>query len=318
MKAIVYYGHGSPDVLRCEEIARPTPGDGEVLLKVRAASVNALDWRSVRGGPGFLRWLRGSKPKLTRLGLDVAGVVEAVGGGVTRFKPGDAVFGTCHGAFAESVCAAESALAAKPEQVTFEEAAAVPVAGLTALQGLRDKGRVRAGQEVLVNGASGGVGSFAVQIAKAFGAGVTGVCSTRNLEMVRSIGADRVIDYTREDFTEGGERYDLLFDCVGNHSLSACRRVLRPSGRCVIAGGPDEVWFLRTALKTLALAPVARRRCVLFIARRSQEDLAVLHDLMAAGKVTPVIDRSYALTEVPEAVRYLEAGHARGKVVVSV
>ncbi|HEX7183678.1 MAG TPA: NAD(P)-dependent alcohol dehydrogenase [Thermoanaerobaculia bacterium] len=303
MKAITYSSHGSPAAFRCEEIAKPTAGDNDVLIAVRAASVNPLDWR-----------LKASRP-----GRDVAGQVEAVGRNITRFKPGDEVFGTCPGAFAEYACASESALAMKPANVTFEQAASVPVAALTALQGLRDKGQVQPGQKVLINGAAGGVGTFAVQIAKSFGAEVTGVCSTRNVEMVRSIGADRVIDYTQEDFTEDEQRYDLILDCVGNRPLSACRRVLNPPGKCVMVGGPKEIRILLTRLlKAFLWSRFVRQKFVLFIARGNQEDLTILRDLMAAGKVTPVIDRSYRLSEAPEAIQYLEEGHARGKVVITV
>jgi NADPH:quinone reductase-like Zn-dependent oxidoreductase len=318
MKAIVYYNYGSPDVLKCEEIEKPTAGDNEVLIKVRAASVNPVD-RLFRGTSYIVRILTGlRKPKDTRLGRDVAGQVEAVGRNVTQFKPGDQVFGACHGAFAEYVCTSESALVIKPDNLTFEQAASVPVAAFTALQGLRDKGQIQPGQKVLINGAAGGVGTFAVQIAKSFGADVTGVCSTRNVNMVRSIGADRVIDYTQEDFTKSTQRYDLIFDCVGNHSLSACRRVLNPNGICVLAGAPHKVWIvLIRALKALVLSRFVSQKFVMFIARRSKEDLTIMHDLMKAGKVTPVIDKRYRLSEVPEAIRYLEEGHARGKVVIT-
>jgi NADPH:quinone reductase-like Zn-dependent oxidoreductase len=318
MKAIVCRKYGSPDVLKCEEIEKPTAGDDEVLIKVRAASVNPRD-RLFRGTSFIVRIMTGlRKPKDTRLGVDVAGQVEAVGRNVTQFKPGDQVFGACSGAFAEYACTSESALVIKPDNVTFEQAASVPVAALTALQGLRDKGQIQPGQKVLINGAAGGVGTFAVQIAKSFGADVTGVCSTRNVEMVRSIGADRVIDYTQEDFTTSGQRYDLIFDLVGNHSLSACRRVLNPNGICVIAGGPHKVWIVLTrALKALVLSRFVRQNFVMFIARRSKEDLTIMHDLMKAGKVTPVIDKRYRLSEVPDAIRYLEEGHARGKVVIT-
>ena len=237
MKAIVYHCYGSPDVLRFEEIEKPTAGDNEVLIKVRAASVNPYDWHFMRGTPYLVRMMAGlRKPKATRLGADVAGRVEAVGRNVTQFKPGDDVFGTCVGAFSEYVCVSESALVMKPDTVTFEQAASVPIAAFTALQGLRNGGQIQSGQKVLINGAAGGVGTFAVQIAKSFGAAVTGVCSTRNVEMVRSIGADCVIDYTQEDFTKRGQSYDLMLDCIGNHSLSACRRVLNPSGIYIPAG----------------------------------------------------------------------------------
>jgi NADPH:quinone reductase-like Zn-dependent oxidoreductase len=318
VKAIVYRHYGSPDVLKCEETEEPTAGDDDVLIRVRAASVNPID-RRFRGIPYLVRLFIGlRKPKDTRLGCDVAGRVEAVGTNVTQFKPGDEVFGACRGAFAELARASESTLVMKPENVTFEEAAAVTVAALTALQGLRDKGRIQAGQKVLVNGAAGGVGTFAVQIAKSFGAEVTAVCSTRNVDMVRSIGADHAIDYTREDFTTGTERYDLIFDSVGNHSLSACRRVMNPNGICVIAGG-SKIWIvLIHALQGLVLSRLASRKFVMLMAKlRRREDLTILADLMAAGKVRPVIDRRYPLSQVPDALRYLEEGHARGKIVIT-
>jgi NADPH:quinone reductase-like Zn-dependent oxidoreductase len=260
------------------------------------------------------------KPKITRLGVDVAGQVEAVGGKVTLFKPGDEVFGSCRGAFAEYVCTSESALVMKPDNVTFEQAASAPVAAFTALQGLRDKGRIQPGQKVLINGAAGGVGTFAVQIARWFGADVTGVCSTRNADMVRSIGANRVIDYTEADFTKSGQRYDLFFDCVGNHSLLACRRVLNPKGIYVMVGGrPDGQWLgpLARPLKALVLSRFVSQNLVMFLARPNKRDLSIICDLMKAGKVTPVIDRRYGLSDVPEAIRYLEEGHARGKVVIT-
>ena len=238
MKAVVYYNYGSPGVLRCEEIAKPTPGDDEVLIEVRAASVNPLDWHFMRGTPYFIRLMLGlRKPKLPRLGVDVAGLVEAAGRNVTQFKPGDRVFGSCRGAFAEYVCTSQAALAVKPDNVTFEQAASVPMAALTALQAFRDKGHIQPGQKVLINGAAGGVGTFAVQIARSFGAEVTGVCSTRNVDMVRSLGADRVIDYTQGDFTGNGQQYDVILDLIANHSLSACRRILNPKGTYIAAGG---------------------------------------------------------------------------------
>ncbi len=320
MKAVVYYKYGSPDVLKCEEIEKPTAGDNEVLIRVRAASVNPFDWHFMRGTPYMVRIMAGlRKPKDKRLGVDVAGQVEAVGRNVTQFKPGDEVFGACRGAFAEYACTSESALVMKPDNVTFEQAASVPIAAFTALQGLRDKGHIQPGQKVLINGAAGGVGTFAVQIAKSFGAEVTGVCSTRNVDMVRSIGADRVIDYTQEDFTKSGQRYDLFFDCVGNHSLSACRRVLNPKGIYIVVGGPGGRWLgpLARMLKTLVLSRFVSQNLVMFLAKASKEDLTVMHELMKAGKVTPVIDKRYKLSEVPEAIRYLEEGHARGKVVIT-
>jgi NADPH:quinone reductase-like Zn-dependent oxidoreductase len=321
VKAIVYHNYGSPDVLQCEEIAKPTPGDSEVLIRVRAASVNPLDWRLMKGRPYSARILFGlRKPKITRPGLDVAGQLEAVGRNVTQFKPGDQVFGVCQGAFAEYACASESKLVIKPDNVTFEQAASAPVGGFTALQGLRDKGQIQPGQKVLINGAAGGVGTFAVQIAKWFGADVTGVCSTRNVDMVRSIGADHVIDYTQEDFTESGQRYDLFFDCVVNHSLSACRRVLDPKGIYIIVGAPDSRWLIGLLARPITarvLSPFVRQKLVSCMARSNKQDLTILRDLMEAGKLTPVIDRRYSLSEVPEAIRYLEEGHARGKVVIT-
>jgi NADPH:quinone reductase-like Zn-dependent oxidoreductase len=242
MKAIVYNEYGSADVLKCVEIEKPVPNDGEVLIKVRAASVNPLDWRLMEGNPRFLRLFFGlRKPRLGRPGVDVAGEVEAVGRNVTQFKSGDEVFGACRGAFAEYACTGKSKLVMKPDNVTFEQAASINVAGLTALQGLRDKGKIQPGSKVLINGAAGGVGTFAVQIAKWFGAHVSGVCSTRNIDMVRSIGADEVIDYTQHDFTTSNQRYDLILDCVGNYSFSACRRVLNPDGRFVMVGAPHDL-----------------------------------------------------------------------------
>src|SRR5436305_7984698 len=322
MKAIVYNDYGSPDVLKCEEIDKPTPGDSEVLIRVRAASVNPADWHYMRGTPYFVRLQAGlRRPKATRLGVDVAGQVETVGRNVTQLKPGDGVFGACRGAFAEYACAAESALVMKPDNVTFEQAASVPIAAVTALQGLRDKGRIQPGQKVLINGAAGGVGTFAVQIAKSFGAEVTGVCSTRNVDRVRSIGADQVIDYTQEDFTKTGQRYDIILDAVGNHSLLACRRALNPKGIYVAVGGPSGPWMigpLARAITAPVLSRLVSQNLVMLLARLSKEgDLAILRDLMAAGKLIPVIDRTYPLSEVPEAIRYLEEGHARGKVVIT-
>jgi len=320
MKAIVYTKYGPPDVLELQEMDKPVVKDDEVLVRVRAAFVNPLDWHFMRGTPYFVRIMTGlRKPKDKRLGVDVAGQVEAVGRNVTQFKPGDEVFGSCRGAFAEYACTSESALVMKPDNVTFEQAASVPVAAFTALQGLRDKGQIQTGQKVLINGAAGGVGTFAVQIAKSFAADVTGVCSTRNVDMVRSLGADRVIDYTQEDFTKSGQRYDLFFDSVGNHSLLACRRVLNPKGIYIVVGGPDGRWLgpLARSITALVLSPFVSQKLVMFLARRSKEDLTIMHELMAAGKVTPVIDKRYRLSEVPEAIRYLEEGHARGKVVIT-
>jgi NADPH:quinone reductase-like Zn-dependent oxidoreductase len=323
VQAIVYDRYGSPDVLKCEETAKPSPSQNEVLIKIRAASVNPLDWHFMRGMPYLLRIAAGlRRPKDKRLGVDVAGQVEAVGNDVTQFKPGDEVFGSCRGAFAEYACAPESALAAKPNNVTFEQAASVPIAAFTALQALRDKGHIQPGQKVLINGAAGGVGTFAVQLTKSFGAEVTGVCSTRNLSMVRSLGADRAIDYTREDFTKSERRYDLFLDCIANHSLLACTRVLNPKGIYVPVGGSAGRWMIGTLGRSIVALVlswfISQILVIFFLAKSRKEDLVVLHDLMEAGKVTPVIDKRYSLTEVPEAIRYLEAGHARGKVVITV
>ena len=321
MKAIVYHDYGSSDVLKCEEVEKPTAGEHEVLIRVRAASVNPYDWHFMRGEPYLLRIVGGlRKPKVTRLGVDVAGQVEAVGRNVTQFKPGDEVFGGCRGAFAEYACASESALVTKPVNVTFEQAGSVAVAAYTALQGLRDKGQIRPGQKVLINGAAGGVGTFAVQIAKSFGADVTGVCSTRNVDMVRSIGADRVIDYTHEDFTKSGDRYDVILDNVGNHSLALFRRALNPKGRYIAVGGPSGRWMIGALARVFAALVLSRfvsQKLVMVLAKPNQEDLSIVRGLMEAGKVTPVIDRRYRLSEVPEAMRYLEEGHARGKVVIT-
>jgi NADPH:quinone reductase-like Zn-dependent oxidoreductase len=311
-------------VIQVKDVEKPVPKDNEVLIKVRAASVNPLDGSTMTGTPYPIRLMGGLlEPKDRRLGVDVAGHVEAVGKNVTRFKPGDEVFGMCKGSFAEYVCTSAkgmSALGIKPKNVTFEQAAATPVAAFTALQGLRDKGQVQPGQKVLINGAAGGVGTFAVQMAKSFGADVTGVCSTRNVALVRSIGADRVIDYTQEDFTKSGQLYDLLFDCVGNHSLFACRRALNPKGKCIVVGGPHGRWLkpVDRLLKALVLSAfVSSRKPVPFIANANTEDLAIIRELIETGKVTPVIDRCYQLSEVREAIRYWEEGHARGKVVIT-
>jgi NADPH:quinone reductase-like Zn-dependent oxidoreductase len=320
MKAIVCRKYGSPDFLECEEIEKPTPGDNEVLIRVRAASVNPADYHLMRM-PYVVRIFFGQrKANLMRPGRDVAGQVEAVGSNVTQFKPGDEVFGSCLGAFAEYVCTPESKLVIKPDNVTFEQAASAPVAGYTALQGLRDKGKIQPGQKVLINGAAGGVGTFAVQIAKSFGAEVTGVCSTRNIEMVRSIGADRVIDYTQEDFTKSSQHYDIIFDLVANHSVLACRRVLNPKGMYIGAGilaVKSLTGILARLVARLVLSPFVSHKFVTFMARSRKEDLTVLRELMASGKVRPIIDSCYTLSEVPEAMRYLAEGHARGKVVIT-
>ena len=340
MKAAVYSRYGHPDVLQIKDVEKPVPKDNEVLIEVRAASVNPLEAGVIKGVPYLVRVLFGlPKPNDTRLGVDVAGRVEAVGRNVAQFKAGDEVFGVCisdpqasalrvwipQGTFAEYACAPESALVTKPDHITFEQAASAPVAAFTALQGLRDKGQVQPGQKVLINGAAGGVGTFAVQIAKSFGAQVTGVCSTRNVDMVRSIGADHVIDYTKqdytqEDFTKRGQRYDLIFDCIGNHSLSACRRVLNPKGILIMVGdltGRRMTALLARLITALVLSRFVSQKFVTFLARPNKEDLTVLRDLMQAGKVKPVIDKRYSLSEVPDAIRYLGGKHVRGKVVIS-
>jgi NADPH:quinone reductase-like Zn-dependent oxidoreductase len=323
MQAIVYHEYGPPGVLRFARIPKPLPNDDQVLIKVRAASVNPLDWHYMRGLPYIVRVVATGlfKPKDIRMGADVAGQVEALGRNVTQFKVGDAVFGTSGGAFAEYALVRATKIVAKPVNVTFEQAAAVPIAALTALQGLRDAGRIQRGQTVLINGASGGVGTFAVQIAKSFGADVTAVCSTRNVDLVRSIGADRVIDYTKEDFTQAAQRYDLILDNVGNHSLSAYRRVLNPKGIYVMVGGPnDGRWLgpLSGSLKALLLSPFVSQKLVTLLASINQDDLVVVQALLAARQLTPVIDRTYPLAQVPTAIQYLEAGHARGKVIITV
>ncbi|MGA2384702.1 MAG: NAD(P)-dependent alcohol dehydrogenase [Gemmatimonadales bacterium] len=321
MKAIVYRSYGSPDVLRYEEVEKPTPADDEVLIRIRAAAANPMDYH-LMGGAYLMRLMTGLlKPKPTCPGADLAGEVEAVGRNVTRFRPGDPVFGGARRAFAEYACAAENRLAAKPANLSFEQAAAIPVAGLTALQGLRDKGRLQPGQRVLVNGAAGGVGTFAVQIAKAFGAVVTGVCSAKSADLVRSIGADGIIDYARDDFTRGAQRYDLLFDGVGNRPLSACRRVMTPKGTFVAVGvRPGGRWVgpLPHLLWLFVSSWFASQHVAFFVASVRSDDLTALKDLIEAKKVTPVIDRTYALSEAPAAIRYLREGHARGKVVIKI
>ncbi len=320
MKAIVHTKYGSPEVLQFKEVENPLPNDHQVLVKVHAASVNTLDL-ALRG-PILARTITGGlfKPKDLRLGVDFAGRVEAVGGNVTQFQPGNEVFGRGLGAFAEYVCAREDAVALKPTTLTFEAAAAVPVAALTALQGLRDKGQIQRGQKVLIHGASGGVGTFAVQIAKAFGAEVTAVCSTRNVDMVRSIGADLVIDYTHEDFTRNGKKYDLILAVNGYHAISAYRRALCPEGTYIMVGA-SKAHLYQALLQALLLGPVISKtggqKMSFMLAKPNQKDLAFVKELLEAGKVVPVIDRRYPLSETAEALRYLEAGHARGKVVIT-
>jgi NADPH:quinone reductase-like Zn-dependent oxidoreductase len=333
MKAIVHNKYGSPDVLNLEEIDKPAVYDDDILVRVRAASANPYDWHFMTGRPYIARMQFGLlKPIVNGLGADLAGQVEAVGKNVTQFRPGDEVFGEVDGevpgkpllelgSFAEYVCVSEESVVPKPANLTLEQAAAVPLAGLTALQALRVQGRIEPGQKVLINGASGGVGTFAVQIAKSFGAEVTGVCSTRNVDMVRSIGAAQVIDYTREDFTRGGQRYDLMLDNVGNRSLSECRRVLNPEGVYLASfGAPDRRWLgpFPQLLRMVVFSPFVSQKMVALTVKRTKEVLLDLKELIEAGKVTPVIDRTYPLSEVPEAIRYLEEGHARGKVVITV
>ena len=324
MNAITHCEYGGPEVLKLEQVEKPILNDNQVLVRVRAASVNPLDL-TIKG-PLLLRPLFGlRKPKETRLGVDYAGVVEAVGKNVTNFSGGDEVFGGRNGALADYVCVlADRAVVLKPANITFEQAAAVPVAAITALQGLRDKGRIRAGQKVLINGASGGVGTFAVQIAKSFGTEVTGVCSTRNVDLVRSIGADHVIDYTKEDFTKGNQRYDLIYDLVGNHSFSERRRILNPNGICVMAGLGGAGWHEGFASRLLGelngylRSRFTTQKFIAYIAQFNKADMLILADLMQSGKVTPVIDRTFKFSETAAALRYLETGHARGKVVVAV
>jgi NADPH:quinone reductase-like Zn-dependent oxidoreductase len=322
MKAIVCTEYGSPDVLNLEEVRDPTPEEDEVLVKVHAASVNAADWHILRADPFLVRLAMGLlKPKHEILGADIAGRVEAVGANATRFQPGDEVFGDLSGCgfggFAEYVCASEDALALKPANMSFEEAAAAPLAAAASLQGLRGKGQVQPGQKVLVNGASGGVGTFAVQIAKSFGAEVTGVCSTDKLDMARSIGADHVIDYTQQDFTKNGQRYDLILAANGYHSISGYKRALSPNGIYVMLGGSTAQMYQAMLLGPL-VSMAGSKKMGNLLAKPNQTDLVFLKDLLEAGKVKPVIDRSYPLSEVPEAIRYLEEGHARGKVVITV
>jgi len=324
MKAIVYCDYGPANV-RLGEIERPTPSDDQILVKVRAVSVNPLDWHYIEGTPYIMRMQVGlRKPKDIRLGVDYSGTVETVGKNVTNFKPGDDVFGGKNGAFAEYVCArADRGVALKPANITFEQAASVPVAAITALQALRDKGAVQAGQKVLINGASGGVGTFAVQIAKLLGADVTGVCSTRNVDLVKSLGADRVIDYTKEDFTDSPERYDVLVDNVANRSLSECRRIIKPNGRYVLVGGggPNDqglIGPLARPVKAKVLSWFVSQKMGMVFAQLNHTDMAKLADMMQAGKVTPVIDRSYKFGQIGDAIRYLEDGHARGKVILTV
>jgi NADPH:quinone reductase-like Zn-dependent oxidoreductase len=327
MRAFVLRSYGSPDVLDLTDIDKPVPGDDEVLVRVRGTSVNPYDWHNMRGEAYIGRLMGGlglRNPKLSILGADMAGQVEAVGKDVTEFRPGDEVFAVLRqGGFAEYVCVQEGELAPKPKNLSFEQAAAVPMAANTALLGLRDEGRIQPGQKVLINGASGGVGTFAVQIAKSFGADVTGVCSTRNLDMVRSLGADHVIDYTKEDFTKGAQRYDVILDNVGTQPLSGFRRALKAQGICVMigGGGPNDgglIGPMARPIKTMLMSPFISQKMGMMLAEIHQDDLTKMSELMQAGKVTPVIDRTYPLSQIREAMKYLEAGHARGKVILTV
>jgi NADPH:quinone reductase-like Zn-dependent oxidoreductase len=326
MKAILRDKYGSPDVLVLKDIDKPELGDDEVLVRVHAASVNPADWHLLRGKPYIARLQLGlRKPKDRVLGCDVAGHVEADGKNVTMLQPGDEVFGSpfMHGfgAFAECLCVSEALLASKPVTLSFEQVAAVPLAASTALQGLRDHGRIEPWHKVLIIGASGGVGIFAVQIAKSFDAEVTGVCSARNVDMVRSLGADHVIDYTQEDFTQSGQKYDLIFQLAGTSPLSECRRALTSKGTLVLSSGEsDGRWIgpVGRIIKALVLSPFVSQKMASFTVKPNKEDLRFLKQLIEAGKLTPVIDRTYSLSEVPEAIRYLEEGHARGKVVITV
>ncbi len=323
MKAIVHREYGSPAGLRLEDVETPAVPDDGVLVRVSAASVNPIDWYTVTGTPYVARMVSGlRRPKAPALGVDFAGTVDAVGGGVTKYRPGDRVFGRRSGAFAEYVCVPEDqAIAPMPANLSFEQAAAVPVAAGTALEGLRDKGHLRPGQQVLINGASGGVGTFAVQIAKSLGAQVTGVCSTRNVDLVRSLGADHVVDYTREDFTRAARRYDLVFDIAGSRTWSAYTRVLKPRAAVVVVGGPKTNRWLgplgHFAAVRLAALP-GRRTAALLMATVDRATLLDLRELLEAGKLTPVVDRQYPLSNIADALRYLGEGHAPGKVVITV
>ena len=320
MKAIVHERFGSPEVLELREVEEPGVGDGDVLVRVQAASVNPADWYAMTGAPYVARVQMGLRKPKARLGLDLAGEVTAVGGNVTRFKPGDEVFGAGTGTLAEYVAVSEDGLVPKPANLSFEQAAAVPVAGLTALQGLRDKGSVQPGQQVLINGASGGVGTFAVQVARALGAEVTAVCSTRNVDMVASLGADRVIDYTREDFTRTDRRYDLLLDVAGSRSWPECRRVLTPRATLVLVGAPKGNALLGPLghiLKVRLASLPASQKMTFFISKADRQDLEALAELLEAGRVSPVVERTYPLSEAADAFRYLGEGHARGKLAIT-
>ena len=321
MNAVVYHCYGAPDeVVEYTEVSKPVPAEGEVLVRVEAAAVNPLDWHYIRGKPYFMRLFSGlGSPDDTKLGVDFSGVVEAVGEGVERFQPGDEVFGARSGAYAEYVLIPEDrALVMKPGNVTFEQAAAVPIAAVTALQALRDKGRVKEGDEVLINGASGGVGTFAVQIAKSAGAEVTGVCSTRNVELVQAIGADHVIDYKKANYTESGKKYDVIVDMVGNHSLGANRKALKDNGRLVIVGGKDGNWLgpMVRPLQAKFVSAFVDQELNTLLAVLKAEDLEILAELMQSGQLTSVLDRDYAMSDIREAIGYSESGRARGKIII--
>jgi NADPH:quinone reductase-like Zn-dependent oxidoreductase len=321
IKAVVRDEYGPPERLELRELEKPAVAADGVLVRVHASSVNPVDWHAMRGEPYVVRLMDGFlRPKESRLGTDLAGVVDAVGEAVTEFRPGDEVFGARTGAFADYVLGRPRNFVAKPAGVTFEQAAAIPVAGVTALQALRDRAQLRAGQRALINGAAGGVGTFAVQIAKTFGADVTGVCSTKNVDLVGSIGADDVVDYTAEDFTRNAQRYDLILDNVGNRSLRDLRRVLKSDGTLIIVGAQPGKLFrpLAGLFKALVVSPFVRQRLKSFIAKIGTDDLLVLKELVEDGKVTPVVDRTYPLSEIADAIRYLEAGHARGKVIITI
>ena len=325
MKAVRYCEYGSPEVVKLKDVEKPVPNDNQVLIQVRAASLNALDVYLTRDSWLGRLFFGLRKPRDTRLGRDVAGQVEAVGKNVTQFKPGDEVFGTCRGALAEYACPFERSLVVKPPNVSFEQAASLPIAGLTALQGLRDQGKIRSGQKVLINGATGGVGTFAVQIAKSFGADITAVCSTRNVDLVKSIGADHVIDYTKEDFTKSDQRYDVIFDNVANHSFAERRRVLTPKGICVLAGmggagvkGGEAIGrIVGNLFIARGLSWFTDQKFAQYITKMNKQDLTMLAELIQAGKLTPVIEQTYNLSEAPEALRHLNEGHARGKIVIT-
>jgi len=318
MRAYVYHRYGAPDVLKIEDIPKPEPDDDEVLLKNQSISLNPLDWRLLRAKPLFIRLIAGlNKPKKTILGYEIAGEVEAVGKNVTRIKVGDTVYGaSVHGGYADYVCAKENNVIHKPDALTIEEAASIPMAAFTALQGLRDKGQIQSGQKVLINGASGGVGTFAVQIAKIFDTEVTGVCSSRNLDLVRSLGADHVIDYTSADFTKQGTGYDLIYDTVGNRSFNELKRALKPNGICILAGIKSLALIPQTMFLGPLTTKVSKKTIRMFVATESQADLQFANEMIEAGKLKPVIDRTYPFEQLPEALSYLEEGHARGKVVV--